>query len=172
MHNLRKNFDTVLPIIQELLQNDVDKAGNVPKPGPKPKFSDVEVITLSLVSDSLLIDSEHYLFKKLHREYRSDFPNLIERSVYNKRRRLLAPLMNKVRSALVDKLVIYEDTFVLDSLSAARQACLSRYVSLLVLNGLRSAKNMNAHLQPLVIVLLRSKPIMVINFMVFVPWKG
>lgn len=116
MHNLRKNFDTVLPIIQELLQNDVDKAGNVPKPGPKPKFSDVEVITLSLVSDSLLIDSEHYLFKKLHCEYRSDFPNLIERSVYNKRRRLLAPLMNKVRSALVDKLVIYEDTFVLDSM--------------------------------------------------------
>ena len=116
MNDLKKNFDRVLPIIQELLKNDVDKAGNIPKPGPKPKFSDVEVITLSLVSDSLLIDSEHYLFKKLHGEYTSDFPNLIERSVYNKRRRFLAPLMNKVRQILVHQLVPFEDTFVLDSM--------------------------------------------------------
>ncbi len=86
MHNLKKNFAIVLPIIKELLANDVDKTGNVPRPGPKPKFSDAEVITLSLISDSLLIDSENYLFKKLHGEYKSDFPNLMERSVYNKRK--------------------------------------------------------------------------------------
>jgi len=116
MHNLRQNFDIVLPIVQELLEKDVNKAGNVPRPGPNPKFSDCEVITLSLVSDSILIDSEHYLFKKLHRKHKADFPNLIERSVYNKRRRLLAPLMNKVRKQLVHKLVPWEDTFVLDSM--------------------------------------------------------
>ena len=72
------------------------------------------LITLSLVSDSLLIDSEHYLFKKLHAN--SVFPHLIERSVYNKRKRLLAPLISKVRIGLVQKLVSYEDTFVLDSM--------------------------------------------------------
>lgn len=116
MHNLRQNFDIVFPIIQELLENDVNKAGNIPKPGPVPKFSDVEVITLSLVSDSLLIDSEHYMFKKLHVNNHSEFPNLIERSVYNKRRRFLAPFINKVRVRLVHKLVPWEDTFVLDSM--------------------------------------------------------
>jgi len=58
----------------------------------------------------------NFLFEKLHRQYKSDFPNLIERSVYNKRRRLLAPLMNKVRQRLVHKLVPSEDTFVLDSM--------------------------------------------------------
>lgn len=116
MHNLRQNFDIVLPIVQELLENDVNEDGNVPKPGPKPKFSDCEVITLSLVSDSLLIDSEHYLFQKLHRKHKAEFPNLIERSVYNKRRRLLAPLMDTVRKKLVHKLVPWEDTFVLDSM--------------------------------------------------------
>ena len=114
MHNLKDNFDRVLPIIQTLLENDVNEAGNVPKPGPKPKFSDLEIITLSLVADSLLIDSEHYLFKKLHSE--SVFSHLIERSVYNKRKRSLSPLINKVRKALVEKLVSYEDTFVLDSM--------------------------------------------------------
>lgn len=114
MHNLRENFDKVFPIIQALLKNDVNEAGNVRKPGPKPKFSDLEIITLSLVSDSLLIDSEHYLFKKLHAN--SVFSHLIERSVYNKRKRLLAPLISKVRIGLVQKLVSYEDTFVLDSM--------------------------------------------------------
>lgn len=114
MHNLRENFDKVFPIIQALLKNDVNEAGNVHKPGPKPKFSDLEIITLSLVSDSLLIDSEHYLFKKLHAN--SVFSHLIERSVYNKRKRLLAPLISKVRIGLVQKLVSYEDTFVLDSM--------------------------------------------------------
>jgi len=114
VHDLKRNFDTVLPIVQELLQNHVNKSGNIPRPGPKPKFSDCEVITLSLVSDSLLIDSEHYLFKSLHSE--SVFPYLIERSVYNKRKRSLIPLINKVRKSLVEKLVLYEDTFVLDSM--------------------------------------------------------
>lgn len=69
---------------------------------------------MSLISDSLLIDSEYYLFKRLHSE--SVFSNLIERSVYNKRKRLLTHLINKVRRALVDKLVPYENTFVLDSM--------------------------------------------------------
>jgi len=114
MHNLKWNFDRILPIIQTLLGNDVTEAGNIPKPGPKPKFSDLEIITLSLISDSLFIDSEHYLFKTLHSK--SVFTNLIERSVYNKRKRSLAPIINKVRTALVEKLVSCEDTFVLDSM--------------------------------------------------------
>ena len=33
MHNLKDNFDRVLPIIQTLLENDVNEAGNVPTPG-------------------------------------------------------------------------------------------------------------------------------------------
>lgn len=114
MHNLIEKFNKTLPIIQNLLKNVVNEAGNVPRPGPKPKFSDIEVITLSLISDSLLIDSEHYLFKKLHHE--SIFPHLIERSVYNKRKRSLMIYINKVRKALVEKLVPYEDTFVMDSM--------------------------------------------------------
>ncbi len=48
MHNLRQNFDTALPIVQELIENDINKAGNVPRAGPKPKFSDVEVIPLRI----------------------------------------------------------------------------------------------------------------------------
>lgn len=116
MHNLRQNFDIILSIVQELLTSDVNKDGNIPKPGPKPKFSDCEVITLSLVSDSLLIDSEHYLFEKLHRDHGGEFPNLIERSVYNKRRRFLVPWIHRVRKELVYRLVPCENTFVLDSM--------------------------------------------------------
>lgn len=116
MHNLKQNFDIVLPLVQELLEPDVNQDGNIPKPGPKPKFSDCEVMALSLVADSLRIDSEHYLFEKLHRKHTADFPHLIERSVYNKQRRFLVPWMHKVREQLVHKLVPFEDMYVLDSM--------------------------------------------------------
>jgi hypothetical protein len=116
MHNLRKNFDRIFAIVKSLLKNKVDEYGNIKKVGPKAKFSDLEVITLSLLADSLLIDSENYLFKLLHSDHRNDFPNLIDRSNYNRRRRALTPLIEEVRQSLIQKLVPFEDTFVLDSM--------------------------------------------------------
>ncbi len=163
MHNLKENFDRVLPIVQELLENDINKAGNIPKPGPKPKFSDLEIITLSLISDSLLIDSEYYLFKRLHCE--SVFSNLIERSVYNKRKRSLTHLINKVRRALVDKLVPYENTFVLDSMPV--EIC-----KFIRAKRIKICKEHEQTSPPLGIVQLNNKPITAINFMVYVRWEA
>ena len=116
MHNLRKNFDRILAIVKSLLKHKVDEHGNLKKVGPRAKFSDLEVITLSLLADSLLIDSENYLFKLLQGAHRDAFPNLIDRSNYNRRRRALTPLIEAVRQALIQNLVPYEDTFVLDSM--------------------------------------------------------
>lgn len=116
MHNLRRNFDIISPIIKSLLINVIDDAGNLKKTGPKPKFSDLEVITLNLVADSLLIDSEHYLFKELKASGQKVFPNLIDRSTYNRRQRYLSPLTEQVHQALVQRLVPFEDTFALDSM--------------------------------------------------------
>ena len=94
MRILKEYFDRVFPIIETLLENDVNEADNIPKLGPKPKFSALEIITLNMVPDNLLIDSKDYLFKTLHREF--GFYHLIERSVYNKRKISLSPLMEKV----------------------------------------------------------------------------
>ncbi len=56
------------------------KHGNLTRPGNKPKFSDAEVITLSLLSEALMFDSEDYLFKVLIKNFKAAFPNLIDRS--------------------------------------------------------------------------------------------
>ncbi|MHB2149545.1 hypothetical protein ACX8XP_10845 [Calditrichota bacterium LG25] len=64
MDNLKENFNMVLSIVKQNLSNILNKYGNIKRPGPKPKFSDAEIISLSLISEILMIDSENYLFKK------------------------------------------------------------------------------------------------------------
>ncbi|MBA7567382.1 IS982 family transposase ISFba2 [subsurface metagenome] len=76
----------------------------------------MSVITLSITAECLSIDSENLLFKKLTAEYSDHFPDLIERSRYNRRRRHLADYIEVVRKSLANQLVPYEDTFILDSM--------------------------------------------------------
>ena len=58
MHNIKTNFDKILEVLKSISKNNVDKAGNFPKVGKKPKFSDLEIISLNLMSEYLSIDSE------------------------------------------------------------------------------------------------------------------
>ena len=44
----------------------MNKKGNITRPGVVPKFSDLEVIALSLTAETMGIDSECYLFGKLN----------------------------------------------------------------------------------------------------------
>ena len=103
-------------IIEKLLKNDIDSKGNFAKVGRNPKFSDLSIITLSLTSESLGIDSENYLFGKLIAEYKNDFPNLIDRSQYNLRRRKLITQIEKVRNMLLESIVPEENIFIIDSM--------------------------------------------------------
>ena len=116
MGNFRENFDMILSIVKQNLSNILNKDGNIKRPGPKPKFSDAEVITLSLLSEILMIDSEYYLFKKLNKNHKTSFPNLIERSVYNRRRKLLFNYIETLRENIVEGLTYGEDTFIVDSM--------------------------------------------------------
>ena len=60
--------------------------GNVPRPGVVPKFSDLEVVALSMASEAVGIDSESLLSSRL-KEYGDKMPNLISRRQYNDRRK-------------------------------------------------------------------------------------
>ena len=116
MDNFRENFDIILTAVKQNLSNILNKDGNIKRPGPKPKFSDAEVIALSLLSEILMIDSENYLFKKLNKNHKTSFPNLIERSVYNRRRKLLFNYIETLRENIVGELTYGEDTFIVDSM--------------------------------------------------------
>ncbi len=70
---LKKTFDRFCMNINNLLKDTVDKNGNFPKVGRRPKFSNIQVIALFLTSEALSIYSENNLFMKLNTEYKKKF---------------------------------------------------------------------------------------------------
>jgi len=62
------------------------------------------------------IDSENYLFGKLKKDYKADFPNLIDRSNFNRRRKLLAPYLQGLNQFLADGMNEGENAFIVDSI--------------------------------------------------------
>ena len=82
--------------------------------GVVPRFSDLEVIALSLTAEALGIDSENYLFHQLSK-FKGEMPNLISRRQYNDRRKLTAGLCEEIRKRIVDRIDGGEDCFIVDS---------------------------------------------------------
>ena len=62
MHNFHPIFGKILEICKRFGNNLINEAGNIPRYGVIPKFSDIEVVALSLAAEPLGIDSESYLF--------------------------------------------------------------------------------------------------------------
>ena len=87
--------------IKSLNIPDFDDNGNIPKPGIDPLFTDLEVISLLIVAEYMSLDSENWLFNKIKRDYAEDFPHLIDRTRYNRRKRQLFPYVGKVHQQLV-----------------------------------------------------------------------
>lgn len=115
MHNLKTNFDKILNICKLHSKGLVDEFGNIPRSGTKPKFSDLEIIALSMTSEALSIDSENLLFSKLHTDYKYDFPNLISRRQYNDRRKYCFNLQDKIRERIAHEIDKDEDIYTVDS---------------------------------------------------------
>ena len=116
MHNLKANFDKIMVIVKQSLDPLINKSGNFLKRGKKPNFSDIEVISLAITAEALSITSENLLFKKINSDYKSWFPNLIDRSQFNRRRRNLVPFIQKTQQVIAQKLTSGEDTFLIDSM--------------------------------------------------------
>ena len=116
MHNIKSNFDKLFNVVKEIMGNEIGADANFLKPGPKPRFTDIEVITLSLTSECLSIDSENFLFVKLQTEYQNEFKNLISRRQYNDRRKLLFDKTEIVRQSMAARLNKQADVFAIDSM--------------------------------------------------------
>lgn len=118
MYNLTKNFNKILSIVNDKLSEYLNTDGNIQRKGPKPKFSDAEIIALNLTAECLMLDSENYLFKLLNK-HKHHFVNLIDRSNYNRRKKNLFKYMDIMRKHLAQSLCEGEDTFVVDSMPIA-----------------------------------------------------
>lgn len=115
MHNLKVNFDKILNICKLNSTGLVNGYGNVPRPGPIPIFSDLEVVSLSMMAEALGIDSENLLFSKIKTDYQDDFPNIISRRQYNDRRKSLFYLQKQIQRRMANKIDEFEDIFTVDS---------------------------------------------------------
>lgn len=91
-----------------LMRQEISKQGVIPK------FSDLEVIALSLTAETMSIDSENYLFIQLA-QYKSSFPNMISRRQFNDRRKFTGNLCETIRKRIADHVDGGEDYFCIDS---------------------------------------------------------
>ena len=74
MYNLYTRFVKILEICKQFSENLVNESGNVPRRGPVPKFSDLEVVALSLTAETESFDSEKWLFDYKLQEYKDSIP--------------------------------------------------------------------------------------------------
>jgi len=74
------------------------------RPGPRSVFTDSEVITLTLAAELLGLAAEGRFLGYLRRNHPTLFPLLPERSRYNRRRRQLVAVTNRIRGAILGRL--------------------------------------------------------------------
>lgn len=116
MHNLSSNFCLFLDITKSVFKSSIRADGNFKFYPRQPKMSDCQIIALSITAESIGIDSENYLFGKLKKDYIADFPNLIDRCNFNRRRRQLAPYLQQLNKILADRMNEDENAFIVDSI--------------------------------------------------------
>jgi len=108
MHNFEANYNKIL----ETLKLNIEKDNFIVQKR-KPKLCDIELIAIDLTAEYMSIDSEHQLFRDLKS---TRFYKLIDRTVYNRRKRGLVKYIEKIRVILSEKFNEYEDYFIVDSM--------------------------------------------------------
>lgn len=107
--NMTKDINRLKVVLAE------KKKTNVPRRGPVPKFSDLEVVALSLTAETESIDSEKWLFDYKLQEYKDNIPNLISRRQFNDRRKKTAGLCEELRKRIAMEMDGGEEQFFVDS---------------------------------------------------------
>ena len=107
MSNLGSSYTKILGLLHELESRD-----NYLSQIRTPKLSDKQLIALVFAAESLGLDSERHLFRQLP----SALDGLIDRSVFNRRRRQLAVHIEHFRQHLLNDLAPSEDTYFVDSM--------------------------------------------------------
>lgn len=115
VHNLSTNFRLFLDITKTVFSTSVHPDGNLKFYPRKPKLSDLEVLALTLAAESMGIDSGTYLFGKLNKDYCLDFPHLIHRCNYNRRKKALGGYLRQLNQSLADEMNKGENVFIVDS---------------------------------------------------------
>lgn len=116
MHNLKANFDKFLGQVKSAMADRLLPDGNFRRYPRRPKLPDSSIIALCLCAEAMGIDSENLFWHKLSAEHRADFPDLVDRSNLNRRRRNLAPYVCELNGRLASLMNEGEDVYIVDSM--------------------------------------------------------
>ena len=116
MHDLFSNFNKFFNITKSVFKNRINQYDNFFEYRNRPKMSDCQIIALTITGESLGIDSESYFWGKLQSDHIADFPNLIHRCNFNRRRKRLYPFIDLLNKTIADQLNEGEDTYLVDSI--------------------------------------------------------
>ena len=108
MNNFIQSYEIILHQLKELQIN-----ARLFKQIRQPKLSNIELVAMNFTAEYMGIDSECQLFRTIESSF---LEPLIERSVYNRRRRKLFPLIEKIRLQLSSQFNEFEDYYVVDSM--------------------------------------------------------
>jgi hypothetical protein len=108
MNNFIQNYKIILNHLEEL-----DVNPNIFNQVRVPKLSNTELVALNFTAEYMGIDSECQLFRVIQD---SKLDGLIERSVYNRRKRRLFPLIEQFRQKLANRFNEFEEYFIVDSM--------------------------------------------------------
>lgn len=84
--------------------------------GRKPDFSDCELVTLSINQEFSGIHKEDDYWKYCNNHLIKDFPDLCDKSQYNRRRKNLAQIINMIRIELLKELPLNPKALIFDTL--------------------------------------------------------
>lgn len=107
MNNLKQSYEVILTVLRKFEVQD-----NFLNQIRRPKLSDIELIALVLTAEYLSIDSEYQLFRMLP----DDIFTKIERSVFNRRKRNLFGIIDRIRNSIANELVPFENYMIVDSM--------------------------------------------------------
>src|SRR5256884_7725386 len=108
---------TIFTIVDDTMKGSAVIQHALDRPGPAPKLSDSEVVTIALYQELIGEPREDHFFRLYQQQLRHYFPGLNERSRYNRRKRDLWSVILAVRMTLqivLDALLL-EETAVIDS---------------------------------------------------------
>ena len=116
MHDLYSIYVKVRMTLKKALKQNLVKGQNLRIYNNPPKMSDLAIISLSITSECLGIDTENLLWSKIQKDYKSKFPNLIHRTRYNARRKALSGWLMYCSDIWSEELSGEETTYIVDSI--------------------------------------------------------
>ena len=115
MHNFEVQVRKMMENLQVVFAERIRMDGNFYHYPHKPKVSDIELLAISTVAESLSINSENDLFNRIGKEIPHLFSGRITRPRFNIRRRALNIHMEDFLKLSHERLFTQQNAFIVDS---------------------------------------------------------